>query len=273
MTSLDDDIGSVNWYHTMELAPGLVTPGLFDLRHLPSSMPFPASMRGMRCLDIATADGFWAFEMERRGAAEVLAIDLEDPLDEDYPGDLERTPRADLGRNRRTFEVARRALGSRVERRSMSVYDLRPEATGVFDFVFIGNLLIHLRDPVLALAAARTVTRGTLLSFEVVSLGMTILHRRVPAAHLGRIDRVLWWTPNVAAHNRFLEAAGFRVTASGGPLAQRWGRGFVRLPLRERLRTPWEAAKHEAFYRLGIPSHWSLGTPDPSASLRPSASG
>ncbi len=37
----------------------------------------------MRALDVATFDGFWAFEMERRGASEIVAIDLDcaDKLD------------------------------------------------------------------------------------------------------------------------------------------------------------------------------------------------
>src|SRR6059036_774868 len=73
------------WYHTVELAPGVVTPGWFDLRDLPARLPIPADLTGLRCLDIGTFDGFWAFEMERRGAAEVVAIDLIDPDRWDWP--------------------------------------------------------------------------------------------------------------------------------------------------------------------------------------------
>jgi hypothetical protein len=32
-------------------------------------LPWPSSLAGMRCLDIGTMDDFWAFELERRGAA------------------------------------------------------------------------------------------------------------------------------------------------------------------------------------------------------------
>src|SRR3954466_13460849 len=73
------------WYHTLELAPGVVTPGWFDTRKVVSQLPFPASLAGKRCLDVATFDGFWAFEMESRGASEVAAIDLIDPLAADWP--------------------------------------------------------------------------------------------------------------------------------------------------------------------------------------------
>src|SRR5207248_11327788 len=73
------------WYHTLELAPGLVTPGWFDTRQVVSELPIPTSLTGSRCLDIGTFDGFWAFEMERRGASEVVAIDLLDISEADWP--------------------------------------------------------------------------------------------------------------------------------------------------------------------------------------------
>ena len=38
-------------------------------------MPWP-DVRGKRCLDVGTYDGFLAFELERRGAASVVATDI-----------------------------------------------------------------------------------------------------------------------------------------------------------------------------------------------------
>jgi hypothetical protein len=68
-------VAARDWYHTLELAPGVVTPGWFDLRYRPGRIDFPADLHGLRCLDVGTFDGFWAFTMERRGAAEVVALD------------------------------------------------------------------------------------------------------------------------------------------------------------------------------------------------------
>ena len=68
------------WYHTIELAPGVVTPGWFDTRPVSAKIPMPPSLAGKRCLDVGTFDGFWAFEMERRGAAETVGIDVLDPM-------------------------------------------------------------------------------------------------------------------------------------------------------------------------------------------------
>jgi hypothetical protein len=66
-----DEVARREWYHTLELAPGVETAGFFDHRPLLRKLPIPASLAGQRCLDIGTFDGFWAFELERRGAAEV----------------------------------------------------------------------------------------------------------------------------------------------------------------------------------------------------------
>jgi hypothetical protein len=63
-----------SWYHTLELAPGVITPGYVDTRDIASKI-LPDDLSGLRALDVGTFDGFWAFEMERRGAATV-AIDV-----------------------------------------------------------------------------------------------------------------------------------------------------------------------------------------------------
>ena len=55
------DVAEQEWYHTLELAPGVVTPGWFDTREVPQRLPIPASLAGRRCLDVGTFDGFWAF--------------------------------------------------------------------------------------------------------------------------------------------------------------------------------------------------------------------
>src|ERR1700741_5215150 len=74
-----------DWYHTIELAPGLVTPGRVDTRPVVSRALLPPSFAGLRCLDVGTWDGFGAFEMERGGAAEVPALDVPDPYRWDWP--------------------------------------------------------------------------------------------------------------------------------------------------------------------------------------------
>lgn len=50
----------------------------------------------------------------------------------------------------RYFDIAHALLRSHVEYRICSVYDLSPEAPGLFDIVFCGSLLVHLQNPLSA---------------------------------------------------------------------------------------------------------------------------
>jgi tRNA (mo5U34)-methyltransferase len=202
------------WYHTLELAPGIVTPGWFDTRELAAELPIPASLEGLRCLDIGTFDGFWAFTMERRGAREVVAVDLLDPRRFDWPVNSPEATIEEIGKRKgqgEGFEIARRALGSEVQRVEMSVYDLDREQLGGFDFVYLGSLLLHLRDPIRALERVRDVCDGTLLLVDSINLPLSLAFPRRPLASLDGLGRPWWWNPNLAGLARMVVAAGFRV--------------------------------------------------------------
>jgi tRNA (mo5U34)-methyltransferase len=227
------EVAAREWYHTLELAPGVVTPGWLDTRGVVPRIPFPASLDGMRCLDVGTFDGFWAFEMERRGAAEVMAIDVLDPLEWDWPVGSHPATIEAIGRRKGRgagFEIAARALGSSVERLERSVYDLDPAETGRFDLVYLGSLLVHLRDPVRALERVRAVCGGPLIVVDGIDLPLSLLHPRNPVARLDGRGRPWWWYSNAAGLGRLLEASGFEVTTgprrlfmppgSGQPLAR-----------------------------------------------------
>lgn len=223
------------WYHTLELGPGAVTPGWFDLRGIVDRLPWP-DVRGGRCLDVGTYDGFLAFELERRGAAEVVAIDLDDHARWDWPYAkrvLGPQRLAALAGQRKGlgFELAQEALGSRVERLQLSVYDLDPDLHGSFDVVVCGSLLLHLRDPVRALERMRSVCAGELLSAETIDPALTLIWRRRPLARALGGERAQWWVPNAAGHRRMLEAAGFEITAASRPYSIPLGTGH---PSRDR---------------------------------------
>src|SRR4051794_34637449 len=122
------------WYHTIELAPNLVTPGWFDLRPVAETMPWP-DVRGKRCLDVGTYDGFLAFELERRGAAEVVATDIGDPSGWDWPlitreRGTEAVTSAAGGKTGMGFEIARRGLGSSGGGVETSVFGPHPPGDG-----------------------------------------------------------------------------------------------------------------------------------------------
>jgi tRNA (mo5U34)-methyltransferase len=222
-------LGHEEWYHSIELFPGFVTPGYFDTRPLVSHLPFPASLEGKRCLDVGTFDGFWAFEMERRGAAEVVAVDVLDPRQWDWPVNSSTEAVEAIGRRKghgEGFELARAALGSSVSRQELSVYDLDPDAIGTFDFVYLGSLLLHLQNPVRGLERVRAVCRGELLTVDAVHGVLSAVFPRRPVMTLDAVGRPWWWKPNVAGLRRMVEAAGFRL--EGAPRRLRIPRGMGR---------------------------------------------
>lgn len=257
------------WYHTIELPGGIRTPGLFDMPRALSQVRLPDSLRGKRCLDVGTSEGFWAFEMERRGASEVIAMDLGEWSLVDWPPAYGPPPERKMEVVPR-FKLAREALGSSVEWLAGSVYDLSPEVHGEFDFVFLGSLLVHLRDPVGALMAVRSVLRGELLVNDVVSLPLSLLSPRWPVAGLAKAEQPAWWIPNVTALRLLAEAAGYRVLASGGPYYLRYGQGYANDPMRAQAPTsrpplrklPLELIR-KTKDRIGIPHAWFLASPRP----------
>src|ERR1700687_2442862 len=71
------ELNRLGWYHSLELPDGQVIQGLQtreQLRLRLAQSPIPADITGMRVLDIGAWDGWFSFEMEKRGA-QVLAID------------------------------------------------------------------------------------------------------------------------------------------------------------------------------------------------------
>lgn len=159
-----DDSRLEGWYHTIELGNGLVTKGVYDHRPVIDLFGIPKSLKGMRVLDVGTADGYFAFEMERRGADKVVAVDVDRMGECDWIPRLVRPDRAyirDIDHWKQRFELAQAMLGSAVERVHCNVYDLCPEVVGTFDLVFCGDLLLHLQNPMKALQQIRTVTAGT----------------------------------------------------------------------------------------------------------------
>jgi tRNA (mo5U34)-methyltransferase len=176
-------------------------------------------------------DGFWAFELERRGAAEVVATDIPHSGGADsFGGD--RGPGVDRGK---TFAVAAELLASRADYRHANVYDLDPDELGKFDLVFMGYVLQMLRDPLRALEAVRRVCRGSLIVLETVSGPLSLVPAplaRLDARHDGRE----WFVFNRRALLKALELTGFEVEDESPIVRDRAGPAVAErgLPLRTR---------------------------------------
>jgi tRNA (mo5U34)-methyltransferase len=208
----EEIIKTCDWYHSIEIEEGLITPG--RIPHKVSKgkldgLQLPEDLKGLSVLDIGANDGFFSFEAERRGAERVVALEL-------WP-ELHCMPKAI------------QLLDSKVELVKGSVYDVSPDVHGTFDIVLFLGVLYHLRHPLLALDRLFRVTRKYMLLETqyldknfIASDGASIpleeldprlndvsLYQFYPKDEMRKGDPTNWFAPNVKAIETSLRSAGF----------------------------------------------------------------
>jgi tRNA (mo5U34)-methyltransferase len=147
--SLAEQVAAIHpWYHSIELAPGVVTPGVSDpaLSKVQADIYFEPGVAGLSVLDIGAWDGYFSFEAERRGASRVLAVDHFCWV-AGGPG------------KREAFELAHKTLGSKVKSRLIDIPDLSVDTVGRFDIVLFNGIFYHLENPLSALRSAIDIAR------------------------------------------------------------------------------------------------------------------
>lgn len=184
------EIARVAWFHRIHLGGGIVTPGRDDSAGKLEQLGLDVDLKGMRVLDIGAWDGFFSFEAERRGAAEVVAADI--VL---QPG----------------LRLAKRILGSAVKPLAIDILELSPERVGRFDLVLCLGVLYHLKHPLLALERVFSVTAGKL----ILETHVDMLDCPRPAMAFYPADELNgdpsnWCGPNPAMVIAMLRTAGFR---------------------------------------------------------------
>jgi len=125
-----DVLARYDWYHCIEIAPGIRTPGIeayLPIQHPVMEQLRRCDLRNKRVLDVGCRDGLFSFEAERMGAAEVVGID-----NDLSPGAVE-------------FLIP--YFGSSIRMRALNLYDLIVPSGEQFDFVLCAGVLYHLRFP------------------------------------------------------------------------------------------------------------------------------
>jgi tRNA (mo5U34)-methyltransferase len=182
------------WWHSFELPGGHVLRGMNPLEVLKqriAQFPIPADLTGKRVLDIGAWDGWFSFEMERRGA-QVVALDCWD------------NPR---------FREMHSIYGSRVEYIQMDAMEISPENLGRFDVVLFLGVLYHLKHPLLALEKVCSVTKD-LAAIDSFVLRDGMDPNAQPALEFYETDEMEgqtdnWVAPNLACLMAMCRTAGF----------------------------------------------------------------
>jgi tRNA (mo5U34)-methyltransferase len=182
----------LGWYHSIELPDGSVIEGhqsIDQLRRRVRQFPIPGDLRGKRVLDIGAWDGWFSFEMERRGA-EVLAVDAT--------------------RNTRLLE-ARQLLGSKIDYHIADICRLTARDVGTFDIVLFLGVLYHVKHPLMALENVCGMCRdmACIESFVTDSdpSAPPLMEFYETMELRGQLDN--WVGPNAACLLAFARTAGF----------------------------------------------------------------
>jgi len=198
LDALRREVNAIKWWHAIDLGHGVVTPGPDPTAARLRELQIPSDLAGLSVLDIGAWDGFFSFEAERRGAARVLATDSF------------CWGQGGWG-TKAGFDLARRALNSRVEDLAIDPLDLSPDRVGTFDLVLFLGVLYHMRHPLLALERVFSVTRDLLILNTQVDF--MAIDRPAIAFYQGselNNDPTNWCGPNPAAVIAMLHAVGFR---------------------------------------------------------------
>jgi tRNA (mo5U34)-methyltransferase len=258
------------WFHSIELAPGVVTPGRVSADWIASEWRSLGltDLRGCSVLDIGAYDGAFSFAAERAGATRVVALDhyvwmadmvgyMADWRASKAAGGTPLPPPHTSGHwhpntlpGKQPFDLAHRALGSRVETvvGDFMTMDLTP--LGTFDVVLFFGVLYHLRDPLGALDRLAILTAPGRRAFiatqaaEIPGAESQAHWECFPGQDLNN-DPTNWWAPNATALVGCLHAVGFRevtvldqVPRRGRRLNLQLARHYLLETLGQRLMSP-----------------------------------
>jgi SAM-dependent methyltransferase len=198
------------WYHTFEILPGVITPGICGYRPEFLAHPLLQDLEGKRALDIGAWDGPYTLEMSRRGAS-VMAFDIQPPS---HTG----------------FDTMRLINNLKVQHTCESVYNLSPSVHGTFDLVTFFGVYYHLRNPLAAFAAINTVLpMGGLMVVEGAVLEGAPLIDDYWKERTDQVQRIIdlpiaafakdeyqgewsnWWVPTLTCLKHWIESCGFSI--------------------------------------------------------------
>ena len=194
--------GVFTWYHSFRFGNVYARGTITSLRHqMWVSSLIPENLKNKTVLDIGTADGFYSFLCESRGAKKVVAVDWLE-----FPG----------------FTAAHKILNSNVEFRKLVIDDSTIGFTKIkshigtidkikekFDIVLLFGVLYHLPNPVGVLKTLANITQEMLLiSGHVIDSKEPAMYY-YPEGSLTPGDTTNWWVPTPSCLTDIGKRLGF----------------------------------------------------------------
>jgi 2-polyprenyl-3-methyl-5-hydroxy-6-metoxy-1,4-benzoquinol methylase len=179
--------GFFTWYHSFRFgnvyAPGTITSLQYQMW---VSSLIPENLKNKTVLDIGTADGFYSFLCESRGAKKVVAVDWTE-----FPG----------------FSAAHKILDSKVEFRKLIIdesnlgfVDLKQKISTIneikekFDIILLFGVLYHLPNPIMVIQKLFKNTSMLLIASHIIDSKEPAMYY-YPEGSLTPGDTTNWWVP------------------------------------------------------------------------------
>jgi len=204
------------FYHTSDFSDGKTILGPWDLRGVESAYLGGINVAGDRILEFGPASGALTWYMEREGA-EVVTFDI----GYDVCGDILPSPDVDF-RQQQLVYLNTAVIpvqnswwylygdrGSRAKAVYGNIYSL-PGDLGEYDTSVFAAILLHLRDPFLALQQAAVRTKRRIVIAEPLqdpSLEQSQNVARFGSAGLSNLS--IWWTFTPEGIRHMLKFLGF----------------------------------------------------------------
>ena len=180
--------GFFTWYHSFRFGNVYASGTITSLQYqMWVSSLIPENLKNKTVLDIGTADGFYSFLCESRGAKKVVAVDWTE-----FPG----------------FSAAHKILDSKVEFRKLIIdesnlgfADLKQKISTIneikekFDIILLFGVLYHLPNPVMIFKTLANII------YEMLLMSSHIIDSKEPAMYyypegsLTSGDTTNWWVP------------------------------------------------------------------------------
>ena len=220
------DVRDCSFYHTIDIPGHGLVEGQWDLRagvrRYLGNVPFVSK----RVLDVGSASGFLTFYMESRGA-EVVSYDLAPEHHWDVVPFASVDSRGYIAERRdlirklnNGYWFCHRAFASKARMVHGTIYAI-PAEIGPVDIAICGSILLHVRDPFLALQNVLRLTSDTVIVTD------SIPRRQFMLPWVGRLlgpkmtflpkaqttqPRDAWWLLSPEIVRRFLGVLGFEDT-------------------------------------------------------------
>lgn len=232
----------IKWVHEIMLPDGSVTPGIWEQKSEEWNLS-SVDFKNKRVLDVGCLDGQYSFFAEKKGAREVLSIDIIEKA-------KNKSAYPQGAYTNEAYLYAHKVLKSKAKYIfPYSVYNITPEDFGKFDIVLFLGVLYHLAHPLLALENInRVLTMGGIVVIETeVSRDFTNFYRKKrlnkhsksnitskvnvlhPKAIIKKLffdmskrifnyekdihnnDTSIFWNPSIETLERFIDFSGFEI--------------------------------------------------------------